>query len=71
MKDPEQLRGDIDRMIELEKKGSHGDPEREVKVWFDKVAEVNQMRRGYQEQAAKGYMTLDELAAALSELEET
>src|SRR5829696_3170851 len=71
MKDPEQLRGDIDRMIELEKKGSHGDPKREEKVWLDKVAEVNQMRRGYQEQAAKGYMTFDELGTALSGLEET
>ena len=71
MKDPEQLRGDIDRMIELEKKGSHGDPGREEKVWLDKLAEVNQMRRGYQEQAAKGYMTFDELGTALSALEET
>ncbi len=29
------------------------------------------MRRGYQEQAAKGYMTFDELGAALSDLEVT
>jgi site-specific DNA recombinase len=71
MKNPEQLRDDIDRMIELEKIGSHGDPGREEKVWLDKPAEVNQMRRGYQEQAAKGYMTFDELGAALSALEET
>ena len=70
MKDPEQLRDDIDRMIELEKKGSHGDPGREEKVWLAKLAEVKQMRRGYQEQAAKCYMTFDELGAALSELEE-
>src|SRR5215218_807324 len=54
MKDPEQLRGDIDKMIELEKSGSHGDPKCEEKVWLDKLVEVAQMRRGYQEQAAKG-----------------
>jgi len=71
MRDPEQLRGDIDRMIELEKNGSHGDPKREEKVWLDKLAELNRMRRGYQEQAAKGYMTFDELGTALSDLEET
>src|SRR5215210_4660468 len=65
MKDPEQLRGDIDRTIILEKNGSHGDPECEEKVWLDKLAEVNRMRWSYQEQAAKGYMTFDELAAAL------
>ena len=52
MKDPEQLRDDIERMIELEKNGSYGDPEQEEKAWLDKLAEVNQMRRGYQEQAS-------------------
>jgi len=71
MKNPEQLRDDIGRMIELEKKSSHGDPEREEKVWLDKLTEVSQMRRGYQEQAAKGYMTFDELGEALEGLEET
>ena len=71
MKDPKQLQGDIDRMIELEKEGPNGDPECEEKVWLEKLAEVARMRRGYQEQAAKGYMTFDELGAALSELEET
>jgi hypothetical protein len=48
-------------MIELEKSGSHGDPEVEAKVWLDKLQELDQMRRGFQEQAARGYMTLDEL----------
>jgi len=71
MKDPAQLRGDRERMIEIEKSGSHGDPEVEAKAWLDKLAEVAQMRRGFQEQAAKGYMTLDELGAALDELAET
>jgi DNA repair exonuclease SbcCD ATPase subunit len=71
MKDPEQLRDDIERMIELEKNDSYGDPEQEEKAWLDRLAEVNRMRRGYQEQAAKGYMTFDELGAALSDLEET
>src|SRR5215218_6470209 len=71
MKDPAQLREDLERMIELEKSGSHGDPEIESKAWLDKLAELSQMRRGFQEQAARGYMTLDELGSALDELEET
>src|SRR5215212_6767 len=71
MKDPEQLRGDIDTMIELEQNGSYGNPEQVEKAWIGKLAEANRMRRGYQEQAAKGYMTFDELGAALSDLEET
>jgi site-specific DNA recombinase len=71
MKDPAQLREDLERMIELEKSGSYGDPEVEAKAWLDKLAELGQMRRGFQEQAARGYMTLEELGAALDELEET
>ena len=71
MKDPAQLRDDLERMIELEKSGSHGDPESESTAWLDKLAEVAQMRRSFQEQAAKGYMTLDELGATLDELAET
>jgi len=70
MKDPAQLRVDLERMIEMEKSGSHGDPEVEAKAWLDKLAELNQMRRGFQEQAARGYMTFDELGAALDELEQ-
>src|SRR5215208_6059395 len=71
MKDPAQLRDDLERMIELEKSGAHGDPEIESKAWLDKLAELSQMRRGFQEQAARGYMTFDELGVALDELEET
>lgn len=71
MKDPAQLRDDLERMIELEKTGAHGDPELEEKAWLDKLAELGRMRRGFQEQAARGYMTFEELGAALDGLEET
>jgi site-specific DNA recombinase len=71
MKDPAQLREDLERMIELKKSGEHGDPDTAANAWLDKLAEVDQMRRGFQEQAAKGYMTFDELGGALDELEET
>jgi site-specific DNA recombinase len=71
LKDPEQLRADLDAAIELERRGMRGDPDQEARLWADKLAEADRMRRGYQEQAAKGYMTLDELGAALEDLEET
>ena len=47
-----------------------GDPEREVKTWLEKLSEADNLRAGYQEQAARGLMTLDELAARLKDLEE-
>lgn len=65
MKDPAQLRDDLEKMIELEKCGAQGDPEIESKAWLDKLAQLSQMRRGFQEQAARGYMTFDELGVAL------
>jgi len=68
---PEQLRADLERMIELERKGVRGDPEREAKAWLDKLAEADRERRGYQRLAAKGLVSDEELDGALAELEET
>jgi hypothetical protein len=71
MKNPEQLSEDLQRMIELERRGAQGDPEREMKVWLDKLAEVDAERRGYLKLAAKGSMTNAELDETLAELEKT
>jgi site-specific DNA recombinase len=69
---PEQLRADLEELIDWERKSNlRGDPELERKAWLDKLAEIDRMRSSYQEQAAKGLMTLDELAARLGELEGT
>ncbi len=70
--DPEQLRADLEEMINRERESNlRSDPELEKKAWMDKLADIDRMRSGYQEQAAKGLMTLDELAARLRELEGT
>jgi recombinase len=71
MKDPEQLQADLERMIELEKQGAHGDPEREAKAWLEKLSEVDAERRGYLRLAARGSISDAELDEALAELEET
>jgi hypothetical protein len=70
MKSPETLAADLERMIELENQDKRGDPDREAKVWLDKLAEVDQERRGYLRLAAKGRMTDEDLDEALAELEE-
>jgi hypothetical protein len=70
--DPERLRADLEEMIDREYKSKlRGDPELKRKAWMGKLAEADRMRSSYQEQAAKGLMTLDELAARLKELEGT
>lgn len=68
MKGPDQLCEDLERMIELEREGVDGDPERAAKVWADKLAEVEAERRGYLRLAAKGRMTHEDLDRELVEL---
>ena len=70
MTDRESLRRDLERMIALEREEMRSDPEREAKVWLEKLAEADKLRAGYQEQAARGLMTLDELAVRLKDLED-
>jgi hypothetical protein len=47
-----------------------GDPEQEVSVWAEKIAEGVRLRAAYQHQQAAGLMTLEELASKLGELDE-
>jgi SMC interacting uncharacterized protein involved in chromosome segregation len=71
MKDTEQLRSDLDRMIELESKGTRGDPGKDAKLWAEKLVEVDRKRAKYQEAFAADAMTLPELKAYLAQLDET
>jgi hypothetical protein len=68
--DPAKVRAGIDAMIDMERSGTRGDTDREAKAWFDRLAEADTMRRGFQEQAAKGLMTLDELEDRLKGIDE-
>ncbi len=70
LKDPEQLRADLDRMIELERNGTRGDPEREAKAWLEKLAELDEQRSRAQNLAIEGLLDHDELRAKLAALEE-
>jgi site-specific DNA recombinase len=70
LKDPERLREGLERMMEEEKTGTRGDPERETNAWLEKLAEAERKRSGFQDMAAEGLITLDELRAKLAVLEE-
>jgi site-specific DNA recombinase len=67
--DPDQLRADLDAMIEEERQGMHGEPEQEEKPWLRKLAQVESKRSRFQDMAAEDYITFDELGAKLSDLE--
>jgi hypothetical protein len=71
---PDQLRADLDSMIELERSVVRSNPEREVKHWLDKLSEADEERRGFLRLAARGCITdkeLDEELAALEEISQT
>ena len=71
LRDPERLRAGLEEMIERERAGGRGDPEREISFWLEKAAEAERKRSGFQDMAAEGLITLDELRAKLAGLEET
>ena len=71
LKDPERLRDDIKRAVELMRQEMRGDPSSEAKAWADKLAEVERKRSGYLDLAAEGIMDRDELRTKLAALEET
>ncbi|CAN5660494.1 recombinase family protein [soil metagenome] len=70
LRDPEKLRAGLEEMIEQERSGSRGDPGREIAMWLEKLADVDRKRSGFQDQAAEGLITLDELRTKLAGLEE-
>ena len=72
LKDPDQLRADLDAMIERERRDAlRGDPDQAAKLWANKLAEVERKRARYQDMAASDLITFDELRARLLELDET
>jgi site-specific DNA recombinase len=68
--DPERLRADLERMIEMERAAGRGDPDREARAWHNKLAEAERKRDGYLDLAAEGIMGHDELREKLSALDE-
>ena len=67
---PDQLRADLDTMIEEERQKVHGEPKQEAKPWLNKLAQVERKRSRFQDMAAEGYISFEELGAKLSDLEE-
>ena len=58
-------------MIEQERAGMRGDPDREAAHWLQQLSEVHQERRGYIRLAAKGHLSDGDLEEELVKLEET
>jgi site-specific DNA recombinase len=68
---PEQLREDLELLIEQKRTAVRGDPDREAGVWLSKLSELDRKRSGYLDLAADGLMAREELRAKLATVEET
>jgi hypothetical protein len=71
LKDPVKVRAGVESLIRQEQSIGCSDPEREARLWTEKLTEASTMRTRYQEMAAKGLITFEELGVRLRELEET
>jgi hypothetical protein len=69
--DPDQLKADLDRMIELERSVVCGDPAHEAKHWLERLSGAEEERRGFLRLAARGRITDEELDEELVALEQT
>ena len=67
---PEALREGFDEMMRRERAGNHGNPEAEAAVWLDQLADAERKRSSFQDMAAEGLITFDELRTKLAALEE-
>jgi site-specific DNA recombinase len=71
LKHPQRVRQGLEAMIEVEREGMRGDPDREAKSWLERISEADRRRGVFQDMAAEGLISFDELRAKLSAIEET
>jgi hypothetical protein len=70
LQNPEQLKLDLERLIEEEKFMVRDDPEREAQTWLRKIEELDRQRARAQVLAIEGLLSHEELRAKLSQIEE-
>ena len=71
LKEPDRLRAGLERMVERERASSRGNPEEEVRAWVERLGQIDRKRSGFQDMAAEGLITIDELRTKLAALEES
>ncbi len=67
--EPERLRRGLQKMLEKEQETSAVDHGEEAHVWREKLSEIGRKRANFQDLAAEGLMTREELRSKLDNLE--
>ena len=70
MLDPAALYEALERMVEKERSVVRGDPDKDVRRCLEQLAGLDRKRSGFQDMAAEGLITLDELRSKLAGLQE-
>jgi site-specific DNA recombinase len=66
LKHPSHLKAGVEKKIEAERlKVARGDPDREIREWFGQLEEIEAKRSRFQDMAAEGLLTFEELRAKL------
>jgi hypothetical protein len=71
LKDPDRLRAGLERMVEWDRASSRGNPEKEIRAWVERLGQIDRERSDFQDMAAEGLITIDELRTKLAALEES
>jgi site-specific DNA recombinase len=69
LRDPERLRIGLEEMIEDERAAGRGDPGAEARAWLERIAALDRKRARFQDMAAEGHMTFEELGERLREVD--
>lgn len=56
-------------MIEEKRRGMRGDPDKEARIWLEKIADVDRQRVRVQDLAIEGLLSPEELRSKLSRLQ--
>jgi hypothetical protein len=67
--DTDRLQASLQRLLGEERAQGYGDSDGEARIWTDKLTAIERKRSGFQDMAAEGLITFDELGVKLAELE--
>lgn len=69
--DADKIRNRFDALTRWARRNERDNPSFEARAWLERLAVADRMRSSYQEMAAEGLMTFDELGERLEEIENT
>jgi hypothetical protein len=71
LKHPDRLRAGLNEIDRAGTRGFARRPKSVAKAWLDKLSQADHKRSAFQEMAAEGFITLEELGEKLADLEDT